>query len=229
MIDDLYQAALATLQHHLDKAGVAYRTDEGELVVGPHRLGLSITFDGFVPQGEQVLAPLDIQIHVDGDSGDRFRVGALGVGADPRRAAEDAISEWHLLAVAPLLSALGAGVTLRRGPPGPQKLASWDLFLGRVGIRGAVPGALRQDGPFYRALLERLRQVVSQWEQPPRFTLHSIYMMATCGAGLSEIQAAVDGMLNEELTGLVQGLPWPTSGETYLYKQLFVFRHQPPE
>jgi len=172
---------------------------------------------------------LDIQIHVDGDSGDRFRVGALGVGADPRRAAEDAISEWHLLAVAPILSALDAGVTLRRGRSGPQKLAGWDMFLGRVGIRGPVPGALRQDGPFYRALLERLGQIVSQWESPPRFTLHSIYLMATCGAGLSEIQAAVDGMLSQELTGLVQRLTWPSGDETYLYKQLFVFRHQPPE
>jgi hypothetical protein len=229
MIDDLYQAALATLQHHLDAAGVAYRTDEGELCVGPHRLGLSITFDAFVPQGEQVLAPLDIQIHVDGDNGDRFRVGALGVGADPRRAAQDAILEWHMLAAAPLLSALGADVALRRGQPGPQKLAGWDLFLGRAGIRGPVPAALQQGGPFYRTLLERLRQVVSPWEQPPRFTLRSIYMMATCGTGLSEVQAAVDGMLDEELTGLVQTLPWPTRGETYLYKQLFVFRHRPAD
>jgi hypothetical protein len=91
-----------------------------------------------------------------------------------------------------------------------------------------VPGALRQDGPFYRALLEPLRQVVSKWERPPRFTLHSVYLMATCGSGLSEIQAAVDGLLDHELTGLIQELPWPTGGETYLYKQLFVFRHQPP-
>ncbi|MEX0678466.1 MAG: DUF6348 family protein [Pirellulales bacterium] len=229
MIDDLYQAALAALRHHLDEAHVAYTLDDGELIVESHRLGLSVTFDGCVPQGLHVLAPLDIQIHVDGDSGDRFRVGTLGVGADARCAVEDAISEWHLLAAAPLLSALGAGVTLRRASAATQKLAGWDLFPGRAGIRGPVPGALRQDGPFYPALLERLRQVASKWEQPPRFALHSIYMMATCGSGTSEIQAAVDGLLNEELTGLIGGLPWPTDGETYLYKQLFVFRHQPPE
>lgn len=229
MIDDLYQAALAAVLHHLDEAGADYRLDDGELVVASHRLGLSITFDGFVSQGEQVLAPLDIQIHLDGDSGDRFRVGTLGVGSDPRGAMADGVSEWHLLAVAPLLAALGADVALRRAPPGPQQLAGWDVFAGRVGIRGAVPAALRQGGSFYHTLLERLREFVSKWEPPPRFTLRTIYMMATCGAGHTEIQAAVDGLLNEELTALVQGLPWPTTIETYLYKQLFVFRTQPPE
>ncbi|MEX0642046.1 MAG: DUF6348 family protein [Pirellulales bacterium] len=229
MIDDLYQAALAAMRHHLDEAQLGYTVDDGELVVGSHRLGLSITFDGCVPQGEHVLAPLDIQIHVDGDNGDPFRVGALGVGADQTSAVQDAISEWHLLAVAPLMSALGASVDLRRAPPRPQQWAGWDIFPGRVGIRGPLSAALRPEGAFYRALLERLKRVVSRWELPPRFTLHSIYMMATCGPGLSDIQAAVDGLVSEQLTGLLQGLPWPTGGETYLYKQLFVFRHQPPE
>jgi Family of unknown function (DUF6348) len=229
MIDDLYQAALAVLKHHLDEAGVPYSLDDGELVVGPHRLGLSITFDDFVPQGEHVLAPLDVQIHLDGDNGDRFRVGTLGVGPDSRAAAQDAISEWHLLAASPLLSALGAPVELRRAPAKPQPLAGWDLFAGRVGIRGPIPAALGRDGAFYRMLLDRLRQFVSKWEPPPRFTLHSIYLMATCGDADSEIQAAVDGMLDEDLTRLVQELPWPTTSDTYLYKQLFVLRYQPPE
>jgi hypothetical protein len=229
MIDDLYQAALAALKHHLDEAGMPYTLDDGELMVGSHRLGLSITFDGLVPQGEHVLAPLDIQIHVDGDNGDLFRVGALGVGADARAAAQDAIAEWHLLAASPLLAALGAPLALRRAAPQLQRLAGWDLFAGRVGIRGPVPAALRQGGPFYATLLERLRQLVSKWETPPRFTLRSIYLMATCGAAGNEIQAAVDGMLDAELTQLVNDLPWPASGETYLYKQLFVLRHQPPE
>jgi hypothetical protein len=228
MIDDLYQSALGALKHHLDEAGTAYRLDDGELVVGRHRLGLSITFDGCVEQGEHVLAPLDIQIHVDGDSGDRFRVGALGVGATPHAALQDAVSEWHLLAASPLLAALGSGVMLRRAPAQPQRLAGWDLFPGRVGVRGAMPAELRADGPFYRTLLECLRQVISGWEQPPRFTLRSIYLMATCGAE-RHIQAAVDGMLDEHLTGLVAALSWPTGRETYLYKQLLVFRHQPPE
>lgn len=229
MIDDLYQAALAAMRHHLDEAQLGYAVDEGELVIGSHRLGLSITFDGCVPQGGHVLAPLDIQIHVDGDNGDRFRVGALGVGDDASSAVQDAISEWHLLAVSPLLAALGAAVTLRRAPSRPQQLAEWDVFPGRVGIRGHLSAALRPEGAFYRSLMQRLTQVVCKWERPPRFTLRSIYMMATCGPAINEIQAAVDGLLSEELTGLLQRLPWPTGGDTYLYKQLFIFRLQPLE
>jgi hypothetical protein len=228
MIDDLYQAALAALKHHLDTAGVTYTLDDGELVVGSHRLGLSITFDDFVPQGGAVLAPLDIQIHVDGDDGQKFRVGTLGVGPDARAAAQDAVAEWHLLAASPLLAALGAEVALRRAPAQPRQLAGWDLFAGRVGIRGPVPDALRS-GEFFRLLLARLARVVGGWDQPPRFTLHSIYLMATCGRDGTEIQAAIDGMLNGDLTALVEGLSWPAAGDTYLYKQLFVLRHQPPE
>jgi hypothetical protein len=228
MIDDLYQSALGALKHHLDEAGTAYRVDDGELVVGPHRLGLSITFDGCVEQGAHMLAPLDIQIHLDGDSGDRFRVGALGVGSSAQAAQQDAVSEWHLLAASPLLAALGSGVSLRRAAAQPQRLAGWELFPGRVGIRGTMPGELRPDGPFYRTLLECLREVVSGWEQPSRFTLHSIYLMATCGAE-RQIQAAVDGLLDEPLTERIAALAWPAGRETYLYKQLLVLRHQPPE
>ncbi len=110
MIDDLYQASLSTLQHHLDQAGADYHTDDGEIVLGPHRLGLAIAFEGCVPQGDQMLAPVEFQIHVDGDSGDRFRTGTLGVGADPAKAIQDAIHEWHTLAAWPLLTALGADV-----------------------------------------------------------------------------------------------------------------------
>jgi hypothetical protein len=223
MIDDLYQSALGTLKHHLDEAGTPYTVDDGEILVGMHRLGLSISFDRCVPQGDQVLAPLDIQIHVDGDSGDRFRVGTLGVGADAAKAIQDGIAEWHTLAVWPLMSALGAEVQTRRSPPA-QQLAGWDLFPGRVGIRGQMPAGLAAGGPFYRALLERLKQVVSQWEQPSRFTLHSIFVMATCSTAV-EVQAAVDGLVNQELIALLQGLPWPTGSDTYLYKQLFVLRH----
>ncbi len=226
MIDDLYQAALATLRRHLDAAGAAYSLDDGELLIGQHRLGLSISFDGCVPQGDQMLAPLDIQIHVDGDSGDRFRVGTLGVGATPAAAIQDAIAEWHTLAVWPLMSALGAEVETRRAQPVPQRFAGWDLFAGRVGIRGKLPAGLTAGSPFYRALLERLKQIASKWEQPPRFTLHSMFMLATCST-TAEVQAAIDGLVSEELIALLSGLPWPTGQDTYLYKQLFVFRHAP--
>jgi hypothetical protein len=224
VIDDFYQAAMAAMRHHLDAAGAGYQVDDGELVVDGHRLGLSITFEQFESQGDLVLAPLDIQIHLDGDTGDRFRVGTLGVGADRETAMRDAINEWHLLAVAPLLAALGAHVGKRKALPQPQKLAGWDLFAGGAGIRGAVPAELRAGGGFYRTLISRLQQVVSQWEQPSRFTLRSIFFMATHGPAQCDVEAAVDGMLNEPLTGLVRDLPWPEANETYLYKQLFVLR-----
>jgi hypothetical protein len=224
VIDDLYQSALATLRHHLDEAGASYTLDDGELIVDGHRLGLSITFDGFVQQGDHTLAPLDIQVHVDGDSGDRFRVGTLGVGTDQDTAIREGLAEWHLSAVAPLLAALGAPVETRRASQ-PRQLAGWDLFAGRIFIRGGVPPELRAGGDFYRSLLDRLRQVVAKWERPARFELRSIYLMASCAPDNCEVQAAVDGLVNEELAGLLGGLPWPSKGETYLYKQLFVLRN----
>ena len=229
MIDDFYQAALAALRHHLDQSGASYSIDDGEVLIGSHRLGLSIAFEGFVSQGAHTLAPLEIQIHVDGDNGDRFRVGTLGVGDDAASALRDAIAEWHLLAVAPLLAALGAAVENCRASAQPQQLAEWDLFAGRIGIRGKVPPELRAGSDFYRALLERLRQVVAGWNQASRFELRSLYVMATCSTNACEVQAAVDGILDEKLIELLAGLPWPSSGETYLYKQLFVLRNQPPE
>jgi hypothetical protein len=224
MIDDFYQAALAAMRHHLEEAGAPYTLDEGEIVIGGHRLGLSITFDDFVTQGELVLAPLDVQIHLDGDAGDRFRVGALGVGPDRTTALREAISEWHLLAAAPLLAALGAAVENRRAARDTQSLAGWDLFVGRVGVRGAVPAELRAGSSFYQQLLAGLRKVVAAWPAPTRFELRSIFVMAMRGPGESELQAAVDGMVHQELGQSLGELPWPTGKEAYLYKQLFVLR-----
>jgi hypothetical protein len=230
VIDDFYQAALAKLRHHLDEAGARYTLDDGEIVLDGHRLGLSITFEGFVKQGEHTLAPLDIQIHVDGDSGDRFRVGTLGVGTDPETAKQDALSEWHMLVVVPLLAALGAPVEKRRGAAiAQQKLAGWDLFAGRVGIRGRMPAGLGSQD-FYRSLLGRFRELVSKWEQPSRFELRSIFVMASCSPEGREIQAAVDGLVSEELTQLLEAVAWPDGhGDAYLYKQLFALRHDPVE
>ncbi len=229
MIDDFYQAALAAMRHHLDEAGVGYTLDDGELLVGDHRLGLSITFEGFVPQGDHTLAPLDIQIHLDGDDGDRFRVGTLGIGPDPAHAMHEAIAEWHLLAAAPVLAALGAAVENRRAASRPQQLAGWDLFAGRVGIRGQVPPELRGGGAFYGTMLQQLKRIVAKWEQPSRFELRSIFFMATRGPDGCSVQAAIDGILDEELTELLAALPWPASADAYLYKQLFVFRAAPAE
>jgi len=222
MLDDVYQAALVAICHHLDEAGAEYSVDEGDVILGDHRLGLSISFEGFVEQGKHILAPVDIQIHLDGDTGDRFRVGTLGVGPDRQTALGEAISEWHLLAVAPLLAALGAAVETRRGPAQPQSLAGWDLYAGRAGIRGRVPAELRAGGPFFQALLARLRDVVGAWPEPPRRTLRTIFFMATREPAACEVQAAVDGLVDEELARLISELPWPQGPETYLYKQLLV-------
>jgi len=227
MTEDFYLAAQSAVRHHLDEAGASYTVDDGEFLIGGHRLGLSITFEGFVSQGAHTLAPLDVQIHVDGDSGDRFRVGTLGVGKDRDSARQEAISEWHLLALSPVLAALGASINIRRTQTQPQRLAGWDLFAGRVGIRGKVPPELRLGSPFYQSLLEKLRGIVSNWEQPNRFELRSLFFMATCGPDGSEIQAAVDGIVNEELAGSLGSLAWPAGDETYLYKQLYVLRSQP--
>lgn len=227
MIDDVYQDALAAMRHHLDEAGAAYTLDEGDILIDGHRLGLSIAFDGLVQQGEHTLAPLDIQIHFDGDTGDRFRVGTLGVGTDRASAVHAAIAEWHMLAVAPLLAALGAPVDTRRSGGTPQHVAGWNLFGGRVGIRGQVPPELRGSDSFVRALIEALRAVVAKWEVPNRFELRSIYFMATCGPQAPEVEAAIDGLVHAELAGALARLPWPRANDVYLYKQLFVLRHSP--
>ncbi len=156
MIDDCYQLALAAITHHLDEAGTTYELDEGDILVGGHRLGLSITFEEFVRQAGETIAPLDIQIHLDGDTGDCFRMGTLGVGGDQATALRAAVAEWHLLAAAPLLAALGAAVELRKTRL-PQQLAGWDFFPGRIGVRGRMPPELDPSAPFFRSLLEVLR------------------------------------------------------------------------
>ncbi|HEX3727223.1 MAG TPA: hypothetical protein VHV08_13310, partial [Pirellulales bacterium] len=83
---------------------------------------------------------------------------------------------------------------------------------------------LRGGGSFYRSLIEGFHKVVSKWEEPKRFQLRSLYFMATCSADGTEVQAAVDGLVNEELGEVVAALPWPAAVDAYLYKQLFVLR-----
>src|SRR5437879_404724 len=142
MIDETYRLVLDTLRQHLTEAGISFHEDDGDLIFHGHRLGLSITFDGFTPQENQLIAPLDVQIHVDGDPGDRFRMGTLGIGTDRPTAIRAAIDEWHVLAAAPLLAALGAEAGgLRRAQP-TRQLSGWDLFPGRAGIRGTLPPGL---------------------------------------------------------------------------------------
>lgn len=225
MTDDLYQLAIAAIRHHLEEAGADYELDEGEFEIGGHRLGLAITFEEFVEQAGQVIAPLDVQIHLDGDTGDRFRVGTLGVGPDRHAAMNGAIAEWHLLAASPVLTALGADVSTRRRHR-QQLLAGWDLFPGRAGIRGPIPPELAGGGALYQSLLTVLHGLVSAWEKPARFTLRSVYLMVTASGDTREVQAAVDGYLDESLSRAIADLPWPQREDAYLYKQLFVLRSQ---
>ncbi len=224
MIDELYRLALDTLRQHLIAAKLSFREDDGDLYFGGHRLGLSLTFEGFSQQSEQVIAPLDVQIHLDGDPGDRFRVGTLGVGDDRLAAMRAAVEEWHLLAAAPLMDALGAVAVTRRKAQSPRTLAGWDLFPGRAGIRGTLPPGLDPGGIFHRLLLESLYKTVAKWPRPNGFALRSIFVMATTAEGEPQVQAAIDGFVSEPLTQELAALPWPRPPEPYLFKQLLVLR-----
>jgi hypothetical protein len=185
---------------------------------------LSIAFDGFTREQEQTIAPVDIQIHLDGDWGDRFRVGTLGVGVDRTAALDAAVEEWHMLAAAPVLAALGAATQGRRRPERPQRFGAWEFFPGQAGLRGAAPFDAASGTAFYRELFDRLRKLAATWTKPPRFDLRSVYMLVTQAEGSFELQAAVDGYVNEKLAESLTALSWPKSGPAYLYKQLFVFR-----
>jgi hypothetical protein len=224
MTDDLYRMALATLQRHLEAAGVQYSLEDGDFTFGGHRLGLSITFDGFVEQDKRVIAPVDVQLHVDDDDGSRFRVGTLGVGDNQSQAMKSAIEEWHLLAATPVLAALRAPAGDRRRELAPQSIAGWTFFPGRVGIRGTLPSGLETGGDFYRRLLAEFQKFVSKWPAADEFTLRSIFVMYSSADHEAEVQAAVDGFMSEPLSTQLKTLPWPHSPGAYLYKQLFVFR-----
>lgn len=223
MIDELYRLALDTLRNHCDAAGMPHTEDDGDLLLAGHRLGLSIAFEGFSRQGEQLIAPLDVQIHLDGDTGDRFRVGTLGVGDDRLSAMRSAIEEWHLLAASAVLTALGAEVDKRRATP-VRHLDGWELFPGRAGVRGTLPTGLNPGGIFYRQLLDVLHKQVAAWPRAEGFQLRSIFVMATSTDGEHEIQAAVDGFLQPTLVADLTALPWPKAAEAYLFKQLLVLR-----
>ena len=225
MLDETYRLVLDTLRQHLVEAGVSFQEDDGDLNFNGHRLGLSIAFDGFTQQEGHLIAPLDVQIHLDGDPGDRFRVGTLGIGPDRPSAIRSAIEEWHMLAAAPLLTALGAEAGARRKTQTVRQLAGWDLFPGRAGIRGTLPPGLDPGGIFYRLLLESLYKTILNWPRPTGFELRSIFLMATTAEGDPQIQAAIDGFVNEPLAKELAELPWPRPPAPYLFKQLLVLRH----
>ena len=223
MIEDFYRMAMAALKRHLEQADVPIDEEDGDVLVNGHRLSLSINFEGFAQQGNQWIAPLDIQIHLDGDSGDRFRVGTLGVGADQHHAMQSAVHEWHLLAAAPLLAALGAEIATRRAGL-VRKLAGWDLFAGRMGVRGSVPGDMQTGGAFLGRLLTGLRTVASNWENPQRLTLKSMLIMASNQEEGFQVEGAVDGFVDQKLTEALASLEWPRAKDPYFFKQLFVLR-----
>jgi len=223
MLEDCYRHALDALRRHLDKANCPFDEDDGDLTIDGHRLGLSVAFDGFGRQQGQAIAPVDICIHLDGDEGNRFRVGTIGVGETQEEALAAAVDEWHVLAAAPVLAALGAEAGTRRRTPESTQLAGWDMFPGRAGIRGAVPSGLQAGGPFLGQLLLTLRGEVSNWPEADDFILRSIFVMGS-GGPTPDFQAAVDGYMSESLTDTISSLPWPAAAEPYFYKQLFVLR-----
>lgn len=224
MQEEIYRLALGTLRRHLAEAGMAMTLEDGDLWVGGHRLSLSVACDGMVQQGQNVIAPLDIRIHLDGDEGDKFRVGTLGVGPDREAAARAAVAEWHMLAAAPLLAALGAKLELRRAARQNVAWGDWSVFPGRAIIRGPLPPVMQADGSLLRRLLETLRDAVVAWPAPVRWAVRSIFLMATVGPEGQEIQVAVSGFVDEPLSASLAALPWPQPAETFFYKQLFVLR-----
>jgi hypothetical protein len=224
MTEELYRMALDTLKRHLEAGAVRYALDDGDLCFGQHRLSLSVSFDKFVEQRDQVIAPVDVQLHVDADDGSRFRLGTLGVGDNQKHAMRSAIEEWHMLAAAPVLAALGAPAGDLKREVLPPMLAGWKFFPGRAGIRGVVPAGLEPGGAFHRELLGELHKFVSAWDVPQQDTLRSIFVFSSSAEKRLVVEAAVDGFVHDELTAQLMGLSWPQSDEPYLYKQLFVFR-----
>jgi hypothetical protein len=223
MTEELYRMALDTLKRHLDASGLRYVLDDGDLCFGPHRLSLSVSFDKFFEQREQVIAPVDVQLHVDADDGSRFRLGTLGIGANQKSAMLAAIEEWHTLAAAPVLAALGAADGELRRNSAPPMLAGWKFFPGRAGIRGVAPSGLESGGAFHQTLFGELHKFVSGWDVPQHFTLRSIFVFCSSAEAKLEVEAAVDGFVHDDLTARLKALDWPQSSEPYLYKQLFVF------
>ncbi|NIL97219.1 MAG: hypothetical protein GTO53_06545 [Planctomycetales bacterium] len=228
MIEMVHQQTLQTLRNHLQAAGAEFREEDGDILCNGHRMGLCVVFDGFVPQGPQQMAPVEIQIHLDGDRGDRFRVGVLGVGPNQEAAVQSAIEEWYLLLVTPLLAALGAAANNRLREPPPLQIDSWHIYPGRAGIRGRLPAGLEPGGTLFRQLIHEVGQTVADWKTGEVPELRSLMVMANSAGRQQEVQAAIDGFVDENLTQRLGQLTWPTASEAYFYKQVFVLRSATP-
>lgn len=223
MIDEIYQEALAYLRDELSTRGIPFVDDEGELVFAGHRLGLAVQFDGYLPQGRRVLAPLEIQICLNQGEPGRFAVGTIGEGGDQREARRAALDEWFALAALPVLEALAesAGKTSR------LDWGAWQAFPGQASFRGRVPAGMKLTAPLYRELLTRLAGEVADWTRPPHDDLKSVGVMVAWAEGEWQIQTTVDGQLDGSLAAEFGQVDWPRSIDPWLYKQLFVLRPVP--
>ncbi len=101
-------------------------------------------------------------------------------------------------------------------------MAGWNLSLAEWGFVAKLPPELDPAAPFFRTVLEALRGLVSGWPETKNFVLRSICLLVTASGQQPEVQAAIDGMLDAELTATLAKLPWPSPPDAYLYKQLFV-------
>lgn len=225
--DQIHHIALQTLQNYLSEAGAKFDVQDGDIVLNQHRLGLSIAFDGFQQQNVHRIAPVEFQVYLDGDNGDRFRVGVIGVGDTEDLAVRAAVEEWHVLMAVPLLTSLGAAAGQRRREPTTMQISGWDVIPGRACFRGVIPEGLQGGGTFFQSVVRAIRDTVVDWQQPDGFTLRSILLMASAEAGQHEAQAAVDGLVDEQLTLRMNELPWPAAEGAYFYKQVFVLSSQP--
>ena len=199
-----------------------YQADDGELIVAGHRLGVSVTFDGFVQQGEQVIAPLEIQLHLDGDEGNKFRMGTLGIGHDS--AARHAGGRGRMAFAGCRSGAGRAGGAGEHAPLAPAaQVGRLELFSRPVGRPRQAAGRARSVGPF---LSLGAGSAARRGERLARGRRFCLAFDLPAGRGQRcravEVQAAVDGMLDAELTAALAGSGWPRPAEAYLYKQLFV-------
>lgn len=227
MIEDIYHQALARLRSVLDQAGAAYTDEEGELTVGPHRLGLAIAFDGFVPQGKQFLAPLDLRLHIDNCGEDLFRVGTLGIGPQHASAVAAALDEWLSLTAVPVLRALGALPTQGAYLAVQSPLASWRIFPGHASARGEVPAALRPGGSLFKQVVDVVQRAAHAWQPPRTAPLKSAMLVVAQGDEGFELQAAVDGIIDTPLQTALGELAWPRTIEPYVFKQFFAVVGKP--
>ena len=157
MIDETYRLVFDTLRQHLTEAGVPFREDDGDLIFRGHRLGLSITFDGFTPQEEPAHRAAGCADSSRRRSGRPFSDGNARHRADRLTAIRSAIEEWHVLAAAPLLAALGSGG--RHAAVDRRRSGSWPAgtcFPAGPASAARCPPGLDPGGIFYRLLIESL-------------------------------------------------------------------------